>query len=202
MMSRLEKKIGWRPATRCCGEMTLNRLSGFTMIEVLIAMTVVAILLTIGIPSFRYVTNSNRIAAEINGLLGDMQYARSEAIKEGQPVTVCVSANGTSCANTNTWQNGWIVFSDVNGNAAVDAGDVVLRVQKTFASTDTFVATNTVGAVTFNREGYANGIANGTLIALHDSTNTSNWTRCLSINLAGMMLSQIHGATANGVTCQ
>jgi type IV fimbrial biogenesis protein FimT len=182
---------------------TLNRLSGFTLVEILIAMTVVAILLTIGVPSFRYVTNSNRIAAEINGLLGDMQFARAEAIKEGRPVTVCVSANSTTCSNANTWQNGWIVFSDVNGNAAVDvATDVVLRVQKTFASTDTFVATNAVGAVTFNREGYANGIANGTLIALHDSTNTSNWTRCLSINLVGMMLSQTYGTTANGVTCQ
>jgi type IV fimbrial biogenesis protein FimT len=181
--------------------MTLKRLSGFTLIEVLVAVTVVAILLTIGIPSFRYVTNSNRIAAEINGLLGDMQYARAEAIKEGQPVTVCVSSTGTSCANANTWQSGWIVFSDVNGNAVVGAGDTVLRVQKTFASTDTFVATNNVGAVTFNREGYANGIANGTLIALHDHTNTHNWTRCLSINLAGMMLSQTYGVTANGVTC-
>jgi type IV fimbrial biogenesis protein FimT len=166
-------------------------------VEVLISVTIVAILLTIGIPSFRYVTNSNRIAAEINGLLGDMQYARAEAIKEGQPVTVCVSTTGTSCANTNTWQKGWIVFSDVNGNAAVDVGDVVLRVQTGFSSTDTFVATNNVGAVTFNREGYANGIANGTLIALHDKTNTSNWTRCLSLNLSGMMLSQ----TYNGVTC-
>ena len=181
--------------------MTLNRLSGFTFVEMLVTMTIAAILLMIGVPSFQYVTNSNRIAAEINGLLGDMQYARSEAIKEGQPVTVCVSANGTSCANVNTWQSGWIVFSDVNGNAAVDAGDVVLRVQKTFASTDTFVATNNVGAVTFNREGYANGIANGTLIALHDSTNNHSWIRCLSINLAGMMLSQTYGNTANGVTC-
>jgi type IV fimbrial biogenesis protein FimT len=166
----------------------------------LVTITIAAILLMIGVPSFQYVTNSNRIAAEINGLLGDMQYARSEAIKEGQPVTVCVSQNGTSCVNTNTWQKGWIVFSDVNGNAAVDAGDVVLRVQKTFASTDTFVATNNVGAVTFNREGYANGIANG-LIALHDSTNNHNWIRCLSINLTGMMLSQTYGNTANGVTC-
>jgi len=168
-------------------------------VEILIAMTVVAILLTVGIPSFRFVTNSNRIAAEINGLLGDLQYARAEAIKEGRPVTVCVSANGTSCSgvNVNTWQNGWIVFSDVNGNAAVDAGDVVLRVQKTFASSDTFVATNNVGAVTFNHEGYANGIANGTLIKLHDINNTPTWTRCLSINLAGMMLTQTYGGTCN-----
>lgn len=164
-------------------------------------MTVVAILLTIGIPSFRYVTNSNRIAAEINGLLGDMQFARAEAIKEGLPVTVCVSADGANCSgvNVNTWQNGWIVFSDVNGNAVVNAaaGDVVLRVQRTFASSDTFVATNTVGAVTFNREGYANGIANGTLIKLHDINNTTNWIRCLSINLSGMMLTQTYGGACN-----
>jgi type IV fimbrial biogenesis protein FimT len=181
----------------------MNKLSGFTLVEMLITVTVAAILLTIGVPSFRYVTNSNRIAAEINGLLGDMQFARAEAIKEGLPVTVCVSTNGATCANANTWQNGWIVFSDVNGSATVDvATDAVLRVQNTFSSTDTFVATNNVVAVTFNREGYANGIANGTLIALHDSTNNSDWTRCLSINRVGMMLSQTNGQLANGVTCQ
>jgi type IV fimbrial biogenesis protein FimT len=182
--------------------MTLNRLSGFTLVETMIALAVVAILLTIGVPSFRYVTNSNRIAAEINGLLGDMQFARGEAVKEGQPVTVCVSTSGTTCTGGNAWQNGWIVFSDVNGNAVVNtaAGDVVLRVQKTFASTDTFVATNAVAAVTFNRMGYANGIANGTLIKLHDSTGNTNWTRCLSVNLVGMMFSLTNGTT-NGVTC-
>ena len=180
----------------------MNRMSGFTLVEIMISIAVVAILLTIGIPSFRYVTNSNRIAGEINGLLGDMQYARAEAVKEGRPVTVCVSADGATCAGVNTWQSGWIVFSDVNGNAAVDAAtDVVLRVQTPFSSTDTFVATNAVGAVTFNREGYANGIANGTLIALHDSTNTSNWTRCLSITLVGMMASQTYGTTVNGFPC-
>jgi type IV fimbrial biogenesis protein FimT len=164
----------------------LNRLSGFTLVEMLMSVAVVAILLVIGIPSFRFVTNSNRIAAEINGLLGDMQYARSEAIKEGQPITVCVSTNATSCAiGNNNWQNGWIVL-----NAATN---VILRVQTTFSSSDTFVATNTISAVTFNREGYANGIPNGTSIKLHDSTNTHNWTRCLSINLTGMMLSQTYG---------
>src|ERR1700675_3727264 len=128
------------------------------------------------------------------------QFARPEAIKEGQPVTVCVSTDALTCTGGVNWENGWIVFSDAHGNATVDGADALLRVQKTFASTDTFRATNTVTAVTFNRMGYANGIANGTLIALHDATNTTNWTRCLSINLAGMMLSQTYG-TANGVTC-
>jgi type IV fimbrial biogenesis protein FimT len=177
--------------------MTLNRQSGFTMVEMMMTVAVGAILLTIAIPSFRYITNSNRIAAEINGLLGDLQFARSEAIKEGVPVSVCISSNGTACAGgtTNTWQNGWIVIS-----SAISTG--VLRVQAPFSSTDTFVATNAVGTVTFNRDGYANGIAQGTLVELHDSTNNHNWTRCLAITLSGLIASQTYGTLTNGFTCQ
>jgi type IV fimbrial biogenesis protein FimT len=164
------------------------------MVEMIMTVAVGAILLTIAIPSFRYVTNSNRIAAEINGLLGDLQFARSEAIKEGVSVSVCVSSNGTACAGTNTWQNGWIVMSSAN--------NTVLRVQARFSGTDTFVATNAVGTITFNRDGYANGIANGTLIELHDSSNNHNWTRCLAITLSGLIASQTYNTVTNGFTCQ
>jgi len=177
--------------------MTLNRQSGFTMVEMIMTVAVGAILLTIGIPSFRYVTNSNRIAAEINGLVGDLQFARSEAIKEGVPVSVCISSNGTACAGGGivTWQSGWIVIS-----SAANTG--VLRVQAPFSSTDTFVANNAAGTITFNRDGYANGIATGTLIELHDSTNNHNWTRCLAITLSGLIASQTYGTTTNGFQCQ
>jgi type IV fimbrial biogenesis protein FimT len=174
---------------------------GFTLIEMLMTMAIAAILLTIGIPSFRYVTNSNRIAGELNGLLGDLQFARAEAIKEGRTVTVCVSNDGANCANSTTWQSGWIVFSDPTNVGVVDAGETLLRVQTTFSSSDTFNASNNVSAITFNREGYAIGMANGTLLSLHDSTNTSAWTRCLLINLSGQMTSQLYGITTNGVTC-
>ena len=154
-----------------------------------------AILLTVGIPSFRYITNSNRIAAEINGLVGDLQFARSEAIKEGVSVSACISTNGTACTGGANWQNGWIVIS-----SAINTG--VLRVQAPFTSTDTFVANPAVGTITFNRDGYANGIANGTLIELHDSTNNHNWTRCLAITLSGLIASQTYGTTTNTFQCQ
>jgi type IV fimbrial biogenesis protein FimT len=163
------------------------------MVELIITVAVGSVLLMVAVPTFFWVTNSNRIAAEINGLLGDLQFARGEAVKEGQSVTVCVSTNGTTCAGTNTWQSGWIVFSTAN--------NVPLRVQNTFTSTDTFVASNAVGTITFNRDGYANGIANGTLIELHDKTNNKNWTRCLTINLVGMIASQTYGTTTNGSQC-
>ncbi len=96
---------------------------GFTLVEMIMTMAIAAILLTIAIPSFRYVTNSNRIAGELNGLLGDLQFARAEAIKEGRTVTVCVSNDGATCANSTTWQSGWIVFSRSRPTwACVDAG--------------------------------------------------------------------------------
>jgi type IV fimbrial biogenesis protein FimT len=172
----------------------LNRVSGYTMIELIITVMVGSVLLMIAVPTFFWVTNSNRIAAEINGLVGDLQFARGEAVKEGQSVTVCVSTNGTTCANLNTWQKGWIVFSTAN--------NLPLRVQKTFTSTDTFVASQNVGTITFNREGYAIGLANpGTLIELHATPSNNNWTRCLSINIVGMIASQTYGTTTNGVQC-
>lgn len=174
---------------------------GFTLTELLVVMAIVGILLAIGTPTFRSVTNSNRIASEINGLLGDMQFARLEAIKQGVPVTVCVSSNATSCTGTNSWRNGWIVFSDSNGNGTVDTGEAVLRVQKPFTSSDTFTASNSVSLVTWNREGFATGITNGSLFTLRDVTANTTWTRCLSMTLIGAMSTQVYGSTVNGFTC-
>jgi type IV fimbrial biogenesis protein FimT len=174
---------------------------GFTLLEVLMTIAIAAIVATIGIPSFRYVTNANRIAGEVNGLLGDLQFARAEAIKEGQNVTVCVSTLGASCDGTSTWQSGWIVYSNPTATTT-PVTTSLLRIQTTFSSTDTFVAFPATSAITFNREGYAIGIAGaGTLITLHDSTDTTAWTRCLSITLNGMTQTAKFSQTVNGVTC-
>ncbi len=161
--------------------------SGFTLTELMIVITIVAILMGIGVPSYKYVTTSNRVSAEVNALLGDMQYARSEAVREGQTVTVCASTDGATCtagANS-TWQGGWIVFSDANGDQVVQsASEPVLRVKNSFAGQDTF--SSPVGAVTFNREGFAVALPNaGVLMTLHDSTSNVGYTRCLQINLVG-----------------
>jgi len=152
---------------------------GFTLFEMVVVMGIVAILLAIAVPSYRYVTTSNRIAAEINGLLGDLQFARAEAIKEGQPVTACVSTNGTSCTNNTSWNKGWIIFSDANGDGAVTNGtDYVIRYQPAFTSTDTFVSNNQT-LLTFNRTGFQTVSANNTYITLHATPATTASTRCL-----------------------
>jgi type IV fimbrial biogenesis protein FimT len=106
---------------------------------------------------------------------------------------VCISTTGTSCASTTyTWQSGWIVFSDLNNDGAVGANDPVLRVQKAFSGTDVFKdSANTLTQVRFNREGFATGMpTTGSLLVLRDSTANAGYTRCLSISLVGMLVTQ------------
>lgn len=183
--------------------MTMNarfrRAAGFTITELLIVITIAAILGAIGIPSYRAITNSARIAGEINGLLGDLLLARSEAVKQGvrSGVTVCMSSNGTTCANSGlTWQNGWIVFIDTDGDLTLDVGETLLKRQVGFTGSDTFVSDNT-RVINFNREGFATmtGAAtnSSTLITLHAATATTASTRCLALNSVGRMLVQKAG---------
>ncbi len=176
--------------------------SGITLLETLAVMTIVAILLGIGVPSFKYVTSANRVAAEVNGLLGDMQFARTEAIKEGQTVGICASTNSTSatpvCAPTTQWQSGWIIYADLNGDGILDNNEPVLRAQAPFTGTDTFAASGGVTSVSFNREGFATNLPAAVVtLTLHLSgTYTSAiavYTRCLAISTIGTLATQTPG---------
>lgn len=171
---------------------------GLSLVELMITITISGILLAVGVPSYRYVTNSNRVSAEVNGLLMDMQFARSEAIKEGRPVTICTSAAGLKCDATVNWESGWIVFMDLNGNAQVDAAanELVLRTQAGFGNTDTFRADNNIQFVTFNREGFAGLAATAAgyaTVTLHDKSSTKQWTRCLEVSTVGNVRTERSG---------
>ncbi len=183
--------------------------AGFNLVELMVVILIISVLLGIGIPSFRYVTNSNRVATQVNTLLGDMQFARSEAIKRGATVSVCAANNPTAvaaaCSGSNAWQQGWVVFVDVNNSGKIDsAADTVLRAQGKFPNAgDSFIADNAVNFVSFNREGFAAGLPptlNGFVtITLHTTPVATYWTRCLQINIVGNMTTQ---QPASGSACQ
>ncbi|MGO9935750.1 MAG: GspH/FimT family pseudopilin [Steroidobacteraceae bacterium] len=178
------------------------RSPGFTLMEVLITISVVSILAAIAVPSFKYVTTSYRMSAEVNALLGDMQFARSEAQKQGQTVTICASTNGTSCVGSgNTWNTGWIVFLDSNANQTVNANEPIIRTQPAFTGTDTFVASvATFWYATYYPGGYSpTGLAATITLKLHDSTSNSMYTRCLQFTQMGTPTTEKFGnGTGNG----
>lgn len=160
---------------------TANR--GFTLIEMMVVVALIAIFALIGVPAYRSITTSNRMATEMNAFVGDLQFARSEAIKRGQDVTMCASANGTAClgANTTNWTPGWIVFADANDNDVVDAGDSILRIHAALQGGDG-LASNAGGAITFNRQGFT---TQGQTLTLNASTGNVALRRCAVLNLVG-----------------
>jgi type IV fimbrial biogenesis protein FimT len=184
----------------------MKREAGFTLTELMVVAAIVAIGLAIGVPSYRYITTSYRMSSEVNNLLGDLMYARGEALKEGQYVTVCVSSNGTGCT-AGAWQNGWIVFSNPT-QAATPAVGTILRVQRPFTgnpTADTFVANSGIGAITYNREGFAwtlgAGFPANTLITLHNPTANSGYTRCLAITPQGMAYTETAATSISAAAC-
>ncbi len=168
--------------------------SGFTLLELMTVIAIIGVLMAISVPFYRDIINPSRMAAEIDLMIGSLQFARTEAIKQGMPVTVCSSSNGSTCSTSTAWRNGWIVFSDSNANAVVNAGEGTLKVQTAFAGNDTFNADNNIRSITFNREGFVSGLpANPATFTLHDVTNKAKWTRCIAINIAGRVTTQTAG---------
>ncbi len=98
-----------------------RRPAGFTLIELMIGITVAAILLGIGIPSFQDTIRRNRVTTQTNVVISALAVARSEAVKRGTPVTLCPALGRSGddqnkCSGDDKWAaNGWIVFSDVRG---------------------------------------------------------------------------------------
>jgi type IV fimbrial biogenesis protein FimT len=108
---------------------------GFTLIELMVTIMVMAITLTLAVPSFQQAINSNRVITQANDLLASLSSARSEAVKRGFQVTVCkanIAANPNQCDTTVNWESGWIVFVDQNVIGKIDGvapnSDAILTV--------------------------------------------------------------------------
>lgn len=113
-----------------------NRLShikhqGLTLVELIAAVAIAAILVGVGVPSFFNLIADNNLTVATNELVTDMHYARSEAVSRVTPVAVCASDDGESCSGDSDWGNGWIVFTDATGTSGVfDADDELLYVNR------------------------------------------------------------------------
>lgn len=90
-------------------------ISGFTLVELMMTLVILAILLGVGVPSFNLVLQNVRSASLANDLTSGLNLARSEAITRSAQVDICPSNNGTSCSGS--WTDGWIVI--VNATSEV-----------------------------------------------------------------------------------
>ena len=103
--------------------------SGVSLIELLSTLVVVSILVSYSIPSLQQLLAANQLTGNINKLSSYLAYTRSEAIKQGQRITLCQSSSGQSCTGGNDWQLGWLLFIDSNNNKQFDSSEKLINSQ-------------------------------------------------------------------------
>lgn len=106
-------------------DMDLLSNKGFTLIELMVTVSIVAIMASIAVPSYQSFVAQTRLTTQTNDLATALSQARSEAVKRGVRVTVCKTADpadpSPTCTTSGGWQQGWLVFVDnthVTGNVA------------------------------------------------------------------------------------
>ena len=176
---------------------------GFTLVELVVAMAVAAILLGVAVPSFVSVVSDSRLRAAIEPVRFALMHARSEAVKTSRLVTVCPRASATTCGND--WKRGVLVFVDSNASdtesiAVRDATDPIVRDAPAGSADVTVVATGSADRqaasattrnwIRFNGIGRANW-GNGTIVACDE--RGANHARALNLVPTG----DIRSATAS-----
>ena len=100
-----------------------NNNTGFTLLELMVVISIGGIMLMVGIPSFKSMLVTNELASVTNDLTMSFKLARSSAITSGKNAYVCSSTDGKACSGVSgKWGNGWLVWVDLNGKGSLDAG--------------------------------------------------------------------------------
>ena len=107
--------------------MHVPRQSGFTVVEIAIATSVLLILAGIGLPSFQEAIRGFRLTSALTAYSADFAFARAGAIGQSRKVVACPSVDGRRCSLDGDWSRGWMVFVDANGDIAPDNAESVLQ---------------------------------------------------------------------------
>ncbi|MEM7054306.1 MAG: Tfp pilus assembly protein FimT/FimU [Pseudomonadota bacterium] len=102
--------------------------SGFTLIELIIALAVLAILLSMAAPAMHDFQQRQKVVSTANELLAHIHLARTHAVSRRQITIVCPSSNGQTCSNANRWEQGWIVFRDADRSGQPESAAEILRI--------------------------------------------------------------------------
>ncbi len=103
---------------------------GLTLVELLIALLLLALMLRLGLPSFNALVSKERSVAALNHIIGAVNLARASAATQNRAMVLCPAPSNTpdpQCGARNSWHLGAMVFADSDADGSLDAGEAVIR---------------------------------------------------------------------------
>lgn len=148
------------PPAHISNRLTAFGSRGFTLVELLIAVLLLAVLLTLAAPAFMSFVTNTRLTSQANELVADLMLTRGEAAARSTSVMLCKAASSTTCATSGTdWSSGRIIWADTNGNSTLDSTEVIKYTQEL---TGDVVLTASSSQITFLPYGNTSGTASWT----------------------------------------
>ncbi|TCZ88703.1 GspH/FimT family pseudopilin [Lysobacter sp. N42] len=124
---------------------------GFTLVELMVVIAVLALLVGIGVPAFNGVIQRNRLAAAANEVVSALQTARMEAVRRNRRAVLCPTANGETCSGTNWGRLLIFIDDDLSGNVSGD--ELVIRSADIVRPGSGVVASSAAGRIWFGSDG-------------------------------------------------
>ncbi|HEY9024423.1 MAG TPA: GspH/FimT family pseudopilin [Burkholderiaceae bacterium] len=160
--------------------------AGFTLVELMVTIAIVAIVAALGVPSFMRVLARHAINSQAEELQDAVRIGRNEAMKRSGPVVLCRTeeTNPSHCAGSGgSWQT-WVLFTDVNRSGAFAAGDAILRQHMDVSSRMT--VRGNASSIRFEATGIAHADTGSSTIVLAERNGGGNpWQRQVCVNPRG-----------------
>ena len=162
---------------------------GVTLIEMMIVIAILSILLAVAAPNFSNLIISNQISGNASDFVDTLRIAKKEASARRITVAICVR-NGNNCnLNNGTWDDGWLVFLDNNGNDTLDNGEIVIYQYDALNPQITFTAVdgngNALRRLSFTPSGNTNLTGSGAATFTIGDQDGTIAPRSFSVTVAG-----------------
>jgi len=166
---------------------------GFTLFEAMVVVLIVSVLMAIAAPGFQELIGNNRMISEVYALRATLNHARTEAMARRAPVVVCPTADptadGATCADSDEWSTGYLVFVDTDDNNAADPNDPDEEViqRQTVARSVDIAFDNADRRVRFGAEGIALGFEGTFTFCDERAVDNAEKARALILNPVGSL---------------
>lgn len=160
---------------------------GFTMTELMIAIAISVIIITVALPSFQTMLKKNALRTSAIELYTLLSIARSEAVGRNTNITLCRTVDpfpsgDPVCGGAGAWEKAWLVFEDADSDGVYDSGETVIRGYEVDATSLTATSADYANFITYRASGRPNGGAGSFLICDTDNSLTG---RQVDVSLSG-----------------